>query len=380
MLVAGLLLLVIGGVVALWFAPALESAMPDQLDLGTVAKGARVEIHVRMLTSANLTPIERAHERIDAKLPAGLRSYWKYFDPKQLRSTNRTVDLAKLQAKVSGDSFLRIGRITPRQNPNWFRGNPYFEVEVEVDTSRAGSFSGKLYAKADRRSATLPIRFAVQERPGLPRALVISPFSGDATDYGTNFNAVVSILSSIPAQVDYVRKLPRSLEGYSLVLVADSELAELSAAEANEVRSVMLRGGRVILACNYFFRGTVDGANRVAEEFGLIIVDSEEPGKRQCTNIASDLLTENVKLVRVHRPSPVQIKLDSAKPLVFGPGGGCYAGVARPITGGELIVLTQSLWWQWANGFSTNSDNAILFRNFLTLTNAGAAGAAGEVW
>ena len=376
-MLAGLFLLVIGGLAALWFAPARESAMPDQLDLGTVSKGARVEIHFRMLTSANLTPIELVHQKIDAKLPAGLRAYWKYFDPKQFRSTNRTVDLAKLHPEVSGDSFFRIGKITPRQNPNWFRGNPYIEVELELDTSRAGSFSGKLYAKDNRRRATVPIRFAVEDRSGLPRALVTSPFTGDSTDHGTDFSIVVSILSSMRAQVDYVRELPGSLEPYSLVLIAEREMSQLSQAEGTEVKNLMLRGGRVVLSCNSFWGGTVNGANRIAEQFGLSIVDSEEPGKRQCTNIASDLLTENVKSVWVHRPSPVQIKLDTAKPLVFGPGGNCYAGVARPITGGELIVLTQSLWWHWVNELATNSDNAILLRNFLTLTNARTVGAAG---
>lgn len=377
LLLAGLFVVVIGGLVALWFAPARENAMPDQLDLGTLSKGARVEIQVRMLTSANLTPIELAHQKIDAKLPVGLRSYWKYLDPKQLRSTNNTVDLAKLDPKVSGDSFFRITKVTPQQNRNWFRGNPFFEVELELDTSRAGSFSGELHAKVDRRRATLPIRFTVQERSSLSRALVISPFRGDGTDRGTHFNRIVSILSSIGAQVDYVRKLPRSLELYSLVLVADSELAKLSATEANEVRNVMLRGGRVVLSCNYFWRGTVDGANRVAEEFGLSVVDWDGPLKHGCTNIIADILTENVESVWLNRPSPIQIKLDTAKALVFGPEGNCYAGVARPIAGGELIVLAQSLWWLWANEFSTNSDNAILLRNFLTLTNARTAVAAG---
>ena len=377
MLLAGLILMVIGGLVAPWFAPAYENAMPDHLDLGTVSKGARVEIHVRMFTSANLTPIELAHQRIDAKLPAGLRAYWQYFDPKQLRSTNKTVDLAKLHPKVFGDSFLHITKVTPRQEAHWYRGNPFVEVELELDTSRVGSFRRTLRGKVDHRRATLPIQFTVQERPGFPRALVISPFTGDSTEHGTDFNTVVSILSSIPAQVDYVRELPQSLEAYSLVLIAEGELAKLSAAEATEVRNVMLRGGRVILHCNYFFRGTVDGANRVAEEFGLSVADVDEAGKRQCANIASDPLTENVKKVWLHRASPIRVKLDSAKPLVFGSEGNCYAGVARPITGGELIVLTQSLWWSWAHEFSSNSDNAILFRNFLTLTNARAAGPAG---
>src|SRR5690349_16069936 len=50
-----LVLVLGGGLAGLWFAPTEEGSMPDRLDLGRLAKNARVEISVNTLTSTNLS-------------------------------------------------------------------------------------------------------------------------------------------------------------------------------------------------------------------------------------------------------------------------------------------------------------------------------------
>jgi hypothetical protein len=353
--------------VGLWLAPANESAMPDQLDLGTVALNSRIELNARLLTSANLTPIELLHQKIDQKLPAAIRPYWKQVDPQQFRGTNQSVELNLLQPKVRASQFLRVSQVTPRQERLWYKGNPFLEVDFQLDTSRTGIFSGEIVGKLGRRRASFPIRYTVEDRSNLPRAVVISPFAGDSTEYGTNFNTVVSVLSAAPVRIDYLRSLSVQLDAYQLVLLADSPLVNVTAAQVAELRQLLSRGGRLILPCNYFYRGTVAGANRIAEESGLVIVDDESPGKVQCSNITVDELTRGVQLLQMHRASPIQVSLSVAKPLVFGADGHCYAAVSRPVGGGELIVLTQSLWWNWVNDVSHKNDNANFLRNLLSV-------------
>jgi hypothetical protein len=362
-----LILLIAGGVAGLWLAPANESAMPDQLDLGTVALNSRIELNARLLTSANLTPIELLHQKIDQKLPAAIRSYWKQVDPQQFRGTNQSVELNLLQPKVRASQFLRVSQVTPRQERLWYKGNPFLEVDFQLDTSRTGIFSGEIVGKLGRRRASFPVRYTVEDRSNLPRALVISPFAGDSTEHGTNFNTVVSVLSAASVRTDYLRSLPVELDAYQLVLLADSPLVNVTSAQAAELRQLLSRGGRLILACNYFYRGTVAGANRIAEGSGLVIVDDESLGKVQCSNITVDELTRGVQLLQMHRASPIQVSLAVAKPLVFGADGHCYAAVSRPVGGGELIVLTQSLWWNWVNEASGKNDNANFLRNLLSV-------------
>src|SRR5687768_5235975 len=362
---AGAVLLLIAMFLWSWFAPIKSGAMPDQLDLGVLAKDAKVEISFRMLTAQN-HPLVQFHSHVYRKLPSSLRQVWRHLDPRPLLAPDKIIDLKTLNPNVTGPEFLRIEKIEPNHQPKWYNGHPFVDVYLTLDTSRTGAFSGELRATLDRRNSSAPIRFEVRDKSTLPRLLVITPFSHDATESGTNFDAIVKMFSGLPAQVDFLNAIPDSLDPYQLVLLSESPLVSITDAQVAACESLLARGGRVILCCNYFFRGTVTGANRLALDADFGVMDVETIDELSSTNLTTDALTANVRLARFHRASPISISGPRAKSLVMAPDGtNSYLAVSRLESGGEIVLLTQSLWWHWADQFATNSDNGVLLRNIL---------------
>jgi hypothetical protein len=348
-------------------ADVQEAAMPDQLDLGTLYQNSRVEFDVRLLTSARLSPLEQLFDKIIAIAPKSWENNLQEFHPRSFRRPLQVVNLTELKPHVSVPSFLKIAALRPEQNTNWYEGNPFVSADLLADTSRTGIFAGEITAVMNRRRATLPIRFSVKSNPDIPRALIISPFQGTSTAEGAQFEPLVKLLSIVPERIDYLAELPENLRPYKLVLLADAPLAHLSTQQVTNLQQALSNGSRIVIACNYFFRGTVSSANLLTANYGLNILDTERPGEEICTNIISDPLTTNITILRLHRASPIELS-GGAQPLVVAPNStNSYAAVARLPGGGELAVLTQSLWWYWPHQFPTNNQNAIFLRNLLQL-------------
>ncbi len=94
-------------------------------------------------------------------------------------------------------------------------------------------------------------------------------------------------------------------------------------------------------------------------------MEDKEPHREVVAEtIAKDPLTAGVKNLSFFRPSPIKA-LDPGKAthLVESPfeKDKGYVGVARDK--GEVIVLGQSLWWDWIK----DTDNARLLRNFMEM-------------
>src|SRR5687768_9405078 len=106
-----------------WFAPIKSGAVPDQLDLGTLAKDAKVEISFRMLT-AEIHPLVQFHSNIYRKLPSSLRQLWRHLNPRPFLGPREIIDVASLKPNVTVPDFLRIEKIEPRHQPNWYSGHP----------------------------------------------------------------------------------------------------------------------------------------------------------------------------------------------------------------------------------------------------------------
>ena len=66
------------------------------------------------------------------------------------------------------------------------------------------------------------------------------------------------------------------------------------------------------------------------------------------------------------RPSLIQ-KTEGSNGELLAPApdadGGFVAFTRSENGGGEIVVLTQSLWWHWLYKYQTNSDNISLMRN-----------------
>jgi len=121
---------------------------------------------------------------------------------------------------------------------------------------------------------------------------------------------------------------------------------------------------------NAFYSGSAKQANRLCEPFGVRILDTERQGgatfRTDADGIARHALTVGVDDLSVHRPSPVEIVDEKvAMELVRFAEPQTQAFVARATTksGGEVIAVGESLWWNTAN---KSPGFARLLRNLLT--------------
>jgi hypothetical protein len=114
--------------------------------------------------------------------------------------------------------------------------------------------------------------------------------------------------------------------------------------------------------------GSVPNANQVLTNHGLQVVDQDYGGLVTVTNLAADVLSHGVRRLEFHRPSLIRIVEETkAKALALAPDGeGAFVAVTRLSSGGEITVLTASLWWHWLGQFETNSDNCVLMKNIFS--------------
>ncbi len=283
------------------------------------------------------------------------------------------VDLSTLKPTGAAPSFLKVVKIAPDQNEHWFEGRPFVVAELEVDTSRPGDYSGPVTVTMGRRRASLPVHVVVREKPeGIPRLLIAStPYQAHWTEHGSNYHAVARLISSSGMAADCLNELPAQIECYRTIILAESALERISAGDVARVRAFVEKGGRLILPCDYlFYRGSVERANLILAGNGLRVVAADIKGLKglvSVTNLVEDVLTHGVARLEFHRPSSIKVT-DAAqgKLLALDPAGpGGFVGVARLPGGGEIVVVTSSMWWHWLDQFEDGSNNERLMQNVL---------------
>jgi hypothetical protein len=81
----------------------------------------------------------------------------------------------------------------------------------------------------------------------------------------------------------------------------------------------------------------------------------------------ADVLTSGVKRISFWRPAQIELTDASQSKFLVGAedGAGGYVAISRQTTRGEVIVLTQSLWWNWIRSDPANEDNCLLLENLL---------------
>jgi hypothetical protein len=240
------------------------------------------------------------------------------------------------------------------------------------------------------RRSSLPVRCRIQttNHPA-PRLLITeTPFESDTTDDGRLFRSVSELISFLPCSIDFLHRLPpaspeEDLFKYDAILLSGSPLSSgwrrgfpfqpntitQPPVETPERRmGHYLEGaGTLILACNFFMRGTVTNANRILAEHGLEVRDADFGKGVTVTNIATDPLTQNVRRLEFFRPSLITVT-DHAKAriLAFAPTNqGGFLAAAQTPQGGRIIVLGTSLWWNWIHEHRDESDNYLLMSNVL---------------
>jgi len=356
----------------LWNRTALiqEQTAPDYYQLGHVDAGSTVEFSARFLVSSREHPFDALFNRVLERLPQAWEPTLSKAHPRNFRKAAVVVDPSTLKPSINAPAFIRVRKATPDCRTNWYRGRPFVVLDMTVDTSRPGHYAGEVEVTMKRRRATFPVRVTVREKPpDTPELLVASsPFESYATEHGAQFEATTDLMASLRVRVNYLQNLPSQLDPYRVVLLADSTLVKVNADEISRLRSFVEKGGRLILACNAFMSRSVPRANEILAGYGMEVVDDDFGRYVTVTNFAPHRMTHGVQRVEFHRPSLIQITDSSnAKALALAPDGkGGFVAVSGLKTGGEIVVLTSSLWWHWLHTFKTNSDNAQLMQNILT--------------
>jgi hypothetical protein len=311
--------------------PPARQVMPDRVPLGTVRAGAIVEASARVFVRA--------------------------MDPAGIRATVRAPRFVKIDDVSVGGPQGGTSRGT-------VFCDVFFSVRTEQTGDRAGAISVML--AGERGEVPVVVTIAPQD-PALPRVLVVeTPFDRLSTDQGDSFEPLLDVVRSARADVSYARRLPEDLSGFDVLLLAGSELHGIDDRQVALVKRFIAGGGRLILAANYFFRGTVPKANAILEGHGIVIEDAEPDREVDAEKLAADPLTEGVKKLSFFRPSPMAITDPArARLLVGGPRSAWKGYIAVSRDKGEVIALGQSLWWDWIARGGGGADNARLIRNLL---------------
>ena len=344
-----------GGVAAAEPAPApAGKAQPSSLSFGTV--------HARSLVQGNT--------RFSFRAPSG-------------------------RLQVDAPDWLTVREVRPLKPSDNPQELPGCEVFFEVDTARPGEHSGTLEVRLGEQHARMPVTASVlPNRPGLTRVLVIpSPFDRYASDEAKVFEPLLDLVKSSTLDMNYFDQLPgepvlpegEKLSTYfDVILLAETGLVSARDEDVARLRRFVDDGGRLVVAANHFFQGTVARANQVLKPYGLEIYDTEprvslggiaERSSLEKRSVVVDLvgqedepLTAGVRKLRFFRPSPVLITdPDKAKVLVDTPYylNDGFVGVWRGK--GEVVALGESLWWNWIGGEQgKGTDNARLLQNLLT--------------
>jgi hypothetical protein len=338
-----------GAVLALPLVPGQTAAaevQPNALRFGSVRVGATVEGSIRIFRQDN--------------------------------------DTSKVAVKVEPPAFLRVDYTHVGSQRIGANNRGYCDIWVSVDTRRAGEYSGELRVELGREQVAIPVGVTVRpQMPHLTRLLVVeTPYSRFSTRNADDFATWRDLVEGAHLDVHYLEGRPGAyglraidLAKFDVVLLGMEGLIYLRDSDIGRLELFTERGGRTIVAANRFFRGTVSKANELLVPYGLRMIDTEPTDRPEfalgAAEIADDPLTQGVKTLYFHRPSPVAVT-DShkGKILVAAPAypGEGFVAVARAGEG-EVVTVGESLWWSWlSQGKAKGSDNATLLRNLLEKT------------
>ncbi len=335
-----LLILVTG-----WVIPPLCSAQdlqPNRLDLGVVHVGAIAE--------------------------GSARVYWG------------NAQVRDVKAVVTPPAFLTI-RTKTGVHPAYKAEGPsdFTDVVVSIDTTEPGEFEGHVRIVYGPQTMDVPVKARVLPRePAQSRVLIAeTPFEKFSASDASIFDTWRTVAESSGADISYLDVAPggavlRDLElsRFQVILLGETGLIHITESDVQRLDAFIRGGGRVVAAANYFFRGSVDGLNKVVGSYGLRMLDSEEGGLREVLieqpAITAHDLTFGVSRLKFFRASPVVVTDAQSGVLLVRPDPAAESGfiaLAR-CEAGEVVALGESLWWSWVKG--DDVDNARFLQNLFT--------------
>lgn len=248
-------------------------------------------------------------------------------------------------------------------------------VDVQVPTAAAGALVTEITIRRGKATAKVPVTATITPSvPGGTRVLVTdAPFECDSSDSCEIFATWRELVGQAQLDIDYRLHREKSridaaaLARVDIVLLGESALVHLHRDSATLLHGFLCGGGRVVVCANAFYMGTVARLNDVAAPFGIRMLD-REPAGLGVDEIGADALPRHPLLVgvdgiRVSRPSPTECR-DGATALVPLPDQpNAFVASATTRSGGELVTIGESLWWNW---IGQAPGNQRLLRNLLT--------------
>ena len=280
-----------------------------------------------------------------------------------------------VHARVEAPAFVEVERTEIAVHVSQ---GPFVAISLRLKTDSPGDWRGNLvvHLKGGSYGVTniiVPVSAKViGAATSTSRAVLIAetPYELYATGDGSNFEPLAALngrLSGHGVRVDFCRQLPQSLSNYRAILLGGSEMAGLGPVQREQLGKFVAGGGRLILAANAFFSTTVPKANSLLTAYGLQVIDRDAGMAITNSRVVSDLLTSGVKTVDFFRPSQISVTDPSQGKLLVESedGQGGYVAISRQKPRGEVIVLTQSLWWSWIRSDPARADNLLLLENLL---------------
>jgi len=319
--------------------PQPGGANPDQLLLGTVTVDSIVEASVRVFSAE---------------------------------------DNRGLAFKVEPPPFVTIRDMTlGTQQFGQYGTWSICDITIALSTAVAKDYVGRLKIHIGQGDDTeIPITATVApSKPGQPRVLVVeTPFHKTSTHDGRLFEPWTGLVKAANLDVSSLvvskgKPILRDIDlsRFDTVLLSCEGLLVMQESDVAGLKRFVQDGGRLVIAANYFFRGTVTKANELLTAAAMTMHDTETMGGLvvEADDIPVGPLTAGIKKIKIHRASPITPTDKEVEILVKDPAAPEQGFVAaRRVGKGQVIALGQSLWWSWIST-DHDSDNARLMQNLL---------------
>jgi hypothetical protein len=339
---------------------------PDSFPVGTVLQNSRVEMSLGIFSRRKPPPMPAFVSGLPPWLKSAAEwSVWQFRD---------AAARMHMHVRVETPDFVELEETQVAAHSTQ---GPFVIISFRIKTERPGDPHGNLIVHLTGSAigwtnviVPLNVKVVSSTVPNSPAVLIVeSPYECYSTGDGRNFEPLAVLNSRLAARgvrVDFFRRLPPSSLNYNTILLAGTELVNLDQAGEDQLRKFVAGGGRLILAANYFYRGTVASANRLLGTCGIQINDIDVRGATNLP-VVPDLLTSGVTNVDFSRPSPISVTDAAQGRLLVRTTDGLsgYVAVSRQPGRGDVMVLAQSLWWNWIRTDPAKADNLKLLENLL---------------
>jgi len=286
------------------------------------------------------------------------------------------IDGTNLVEVKSAPAWITVLEVDPEAAHPEGRGN----VELRVDTSSPGVFSGAVVVETEAGDISVPVSVEVRDSPP-PRLSVLvyqSPFHPMATPDPSHHDHLRELMESAMVNVSYVEpmdwpQISGSLDQFDVVILGDRGVW---CPDPDKLKDYVRSGGYLVVFASRAWVGQTDRANQVVEDLGLRFRDEEIGYNVEAHEIADHWLTEGVSRIKQFRPAPVETISAEATVITSyagsPPGEGMMA-FSRVGDGGVLAVGSP-IWWCF---FLGRADNDRVLLNLFDQAAAGAGGRGG---